>query len=475
MTDPLMCNKDLDVTPLQFRKKVLMTDRAWPYMLEVIQDLSRICARDDIDILFLTERHKSGIEGNLEIINIFETPQKKTIDELQRGYDFSLYKCIVTERSYTDYSSFRDDQLYSRLKYSEIQQWLCLYANAFDYIADHKNVDVLIENAPDCFIPSLGGRIFKSKGKLYYSIHISYWHSNGIMFFDGIDWTSSHINDYYKKYIAAPELIDRHRLDQIYQSKKTLFRERLPQRLVRIKTILNRVNSYNPPSIKNWLSRKVSLLISSIHIKLFAKRLSIIPSEKFVLFPLHVTPEASLLGTTPELADQFSLIKNISMNLPWGIKLYVKEHPHSLIGGGLDYSFYKKVVSLLNVEIIKYNVPLDDLVKSKNLVCLMGLSGTACLEAALLRKPVIIFGNPYFKIADCFIKISAFDELHTVITNLVKSPRNDTETHLYSILAAIDASVVVAEKVDFTKCKTTLDMAMSYNPIIRKFIKHMQV
>ena len=68
--------------------------------------------------------------------------------------------------------------------------------------------------------------------------------------------------------------------------------------------------------------------------------------EPFVIYPLNTSPEAALLGSYPELADQFSLIKNISMNLPYGVKLYVKEHPLAHLGLGLDFGFYRRLSAL---------------------------------------------------------------------------------------------------------------------------------
>jgi hypothetical protein len=450
-------------------KKILMTDRSWPLMLEVIEDLSRLCKKDGINILFLSERHKSSVKDNLEIINIFDIPQKKSMSNLQSEYNFSLYKCLVTERSYCDYSSFKSSQLYSRINFSKIEQWMQLYTNAFDYIANTKNVDVLIENAPDCFIPSLGGRIFKSKKIQYYSIHISYWHSDGILFFDGTDWTSSRINDIYKDCIAGNVRYDINQLDEIFKTKKTLFWNRMPQHMIRIKTILNRFRSYNRPSLINWFLRRISTMASKYRIITLIKRSNKIGDEKFVLYPLHVSPEASLLGTVPELADQFSVLKNISMNLPWGIKLYVKEHPHSLLGAGLDYTFYKKLQTLRNVVIIHKEMKISDLIESEKFVCLIGLSGTACLEVALKRKFSIIIGNPYFKIADCFIKVSNYEEINDEIKKIINNEKVFNENSLYSILHAID-ECVIKENVDFRSCKTTLAIAMSYNPIIRKFV-----
>jgi hypothetical protein len=451
-------------------KKILMTDRSWPLMLDVIENLAEICSEDNITIVFLSERYKSCIRDNLEIINIYDISQKKTIIELQRTYDFSLYKCIVTERSYTDYSSFRSSQLYSRMDFNGIERWIQLYANAFDYIVNNNNIDIYIENAPDCFIPSLGGRIFKSKGKSYYSIHISYWHLDGIMFFDGIDWTSSEIDKKYNDVMKGNIRINKSKLDNIFKQKKTLFWDRSSQYILRIKTIINRYNSYNPPSILNWLKRRFSMFISKWKIKLLIKRSNKIPETRFVLYPLHVSPEASLLGTLPELADQFSLIKNISINLPWGVSLCVKEHPHALLGAGLDFSFYKKISELRNVEIISKEVKIKNLFTSDNFVCLMGLAGTACFEAALLRKHVLIFGNPYFKMANCFTKINNYDEINNEIMKIIEGKKDFDETALYAIMHAINDSVIT-ENVDFSKSKTTFDIAKNYNPIIRKFAK----
>src|SRR3982074_3611349 len=92
-------------------------------------------------------------------------------------------------------------------------------------------------------------------------------------------------------------------------------------------------------------------MVSRARISLSIRFETDVLQEKFVLFPLHVTPEATLLGSVPELADQFALIKNLSMNLPVGTLLYVKERPHQQVGLGLDYGFYRRVLSLPNVKL----------------------------------------------------------------------------------------------------------------------------
>src|SRR5207245_461950 len=146
--------------------------------------------------------------------------------------------------------------------------------------------------------------------------------------------------------------LDRAMLDSFYGRK--VLQPNFPNNYTfrsRIAQVINRSKSYEPISIKNWILRRLAWLTSKLRIKLFLSFERELISDKFVLFPLHVTPEASLLGSAPELADQFSLIKNLSMNLPAGVFLYVKEHPYQQMGLGLEYGFYRRLQSLPNVRL----------------------------------------------------------------------------------------------------------------------------
>jgi hypothetical protein len=61
------------------------------------------------------------------------------------------------------------------------------------HLYSNKLCDVVIENAPDCFIPPLSCLIAEFYKINYFSIHLTYWHENGIFFFDNSNWTSSHL------------------------------------------------------------------------------------------------------------------------------------------------------------------------------------------------------------------------------------------------------------------------------------------
>jgi hypothetical protein len=242
-------------------KNLLMTDRAWPQMIEVVTELSDLLKENGIKIYFLTSNYPSKISSNLEIINLKDIPQKKSLQELQNTYSFSIIKTLVTERSFYDYSSFRKSQIYGRLSKSKIDDWVELYANAFDYLLREK-IDILIENAPDCFIPSLGGNIAKFYKKEYFSIYILYWWSKGVFFFDQLNWTSTEIDKKYELYYKNPELIDILKIQEVFKEKKSYYQIPNHNLFLRLKQLINRENSYESISLLNLVNRRISGLIS---------------------------------------------------------------------------------------------------------------------------------------------------------------------------------------------------------------------
>src|SRR5207248_2167707 len=114
----------------------------------------------------------------------------------------------------------------------------------------------------------------------------------------------------------------------------------------------------------------------------------------------------------PELADQFSLLKNISMNLPFGVRLYVKEHPAQFLGNGLNYGFYRRLTALSNVRYYRADAPLKELVSHRRCLGVAVINGTVGLEAAMNRKPVFVFGRALYGAGDCFFKPQSFDEFY---------------------------------------------------------------
>ncbi len=428
---------------------VLLIDRAWPLLTKLIHDFYKLSKDANIKIIFLSEFKKSGFLEGIEVINIHEVPQNRSLLELQDLYQFSIHKSLVTERSFYDYCSFRRSQCYSRLTESEIAKKITPYANALDYLI-RTRVDVVIDWIQDSFVPSLAGPIAKHYKKEFVMFLPHYWWTNGALVFDQMDQTSSRIHDYYDYYykLNEKELFDIKKLDNIFATKKTLFVIK-PSRMYSFKDKLilykNRLYSYEPISIRNFIIRRISSKLSWLAIKFFITRKSDPGGNPFLIYPLQTSPEASLLGTLPEVADQFHIIKNISMNLPYGVKLCVKEHPFDKPGQGLNFDFFRRVQALPNVTIIKGNVSLNNLMDRHNFIALASINGTSIIEAAIKRKPVFIFGRSFYGYADCFFKPNNFDEFYSQLISVLRGEFIFNEKALYSILMALDKSVIRAD------------------------------
>ena len=144
-------------------------------------------------------------------------------------------------------------------------------------------------------------------------------------------------------------------------------------------------------------------------------------SEKFVFYPLHVEPEATIQNTTV-LDNQLVVIKMLSDALPTGWSIYVKEHPvqydfnndmnyHRMWDGLFFRSklFYKKLSSIPHTKIVPTETPSGELAEHAQAVA--SITGTVLLESVLKKKPVLVFSEltPVTFMEDAFF-IQSFDD-----------------------------------------------------------------
>lgn len=117
-----------------------------------------------------------------------------------------------------------------------------------------------------------------------------------------------------------------------------------------------------------------------------------VQGERFVLFPLHRQPEASIDVLGDFYSDQLGLLRQISRALPATHSLYVKEHLSAIGDRGL--AFYREVAQLPNTRLVS---PYSDgfaLALRADLV--VSVSGTMAYEAGLLGRPAITMAPMFF-------------------------------------------------------------------------------
>lgn len=149
--------------------------------------------------------------------------------------------------------------------------------------------------------------------------------------------------------------------------------------------------------------------------------------EKFVYYPLHYQPEASTCVCAQKYEKQLFYIDNLAKSLPADTKLYVKEH-YALIGHR-DPHFYIELQKYPNVKLINPWESSRKLIEAS--VAVATLTGTAGLEAMLLRKPVFVCGNAVYETAPGVIKLDdIYDHYLENIENWKRPSREDVIKYL---------------------------------------------
>lgn len=123
-----------------------------------------------------------------------------------------------------------------------------------------------------------------------------------------------------------------------------------------------------------------------------ATRLADLKGRRIVYFPLHTEPEMSLHWMSPEYFSQLWAIASLARDLPADAVLAVKETIYGV--GRRPRDFYEQILRLKNTVILDVYELGVDVVKAADVVAT--ITGTAGLEAAILGKPVIMFGRHNF-------------------------------------------------------------------------------
>jgi len=121
----------------------------------------------------------------------------------------------------------------------------------------------------------------------------------------------------------------------------------------------------------------------------FTRPLAELDGRRFVFFPLATEPEMSIQQMSPEYFCQLAAIGSLTRDLPAGVLLAVKDTIHAV--GRRPRDFYDQIRAFKNVVLLNVAEPGIEVIKRAEAVAT--ISGTAGLEAAMMGKPVILFGR----------------------------------------------------------------------------------
>lgn len=167
--------------------------------------------------------------------------------------------------------------------------------------------------------------------------------------------------------------------------------------------------------------------------------------EKFVVFFLHLQPEATTLPKGGVFVEQELMITILAAALEkFGITLYVKEH---FVQPYRNKDFYDGLTRIRNVRLVRSDIDSKELVK--RCFATASCNGTVLLESMFNGIPTFIFGDTPFRGGPGVFYVGSVEECEAVIRQIldgkVSIPAHDVRAELKafgdsSFLGYFDAS-----------------------------------
>ncbi len=140
-------------------------------------------------------------------------------------------------------------------------------------------------------------------------------------------------------------------------------------------------------------------------------------SKPYVVYFLHLQPEATTLPMAGEFVDQLLVIRILAKMLEGtGIQLYVKEH---FVQPCRESYYYEDIKSVKGVKLLKSSVDSRKLLM--NSVAIATCTGTIILEAAINSKPALVFGNGMLNSAPGVFRITNVENARAALAQ-IQSP-----------------------------------------------------
>ncbi len=120
----------------------------------------------------------------------------------------------------------------------------------------------------------------------------------------------------------------------------------------------------------------------------------------FIVFFLHYQPEETTSPNGDIFANQYLCIETLLKNTPEDVLIYVKEHPNQFMSHMQGHTkrikeFYDDLIKNPRVRLVPFEK--DSFSLMTNALAVSTVTGTVGWEAAVRKKPVIIFGLIWYE------------------------------------------------------------------------------
>jgi hypothetical protein len=169
-----------------------------------------------------------------------------------------------------------------------------------------------------------------------------------------------------------------------------------------------------------------------------ARLYSTLPEDRpFVYFPLHVPWDVALTLRTPEHLNQMALLDYVARALPATHLLCIKEHP-ALVGASVVSEVRRLLQRQDNVRLVPASLNGFDI--TRRAAAVLTINSKAGAEALMLGKPVVCFGDAFYRRAPGVHAVDDPRQLPAVLDAAIASPAPDPEDVLGFFQAAWDRS-----------------------------------
>ncbi|PIR74184.1 MAG: hypothetical protein COU35_03950 [Candidatus Magasanikbacteria bacterium CG10_big_fil_rev_8_21_14_0_10_47_10] len=168
----------------------------------------------------------------------------------------------------------------------------------------------------------------------------------------------------------------------------------------------------------------------------------------YVYVPLNFQPERTTSPQGDIFVDQTLMIETLAASLPKGWRVYVKEHPSQWwLRSGTAYSsnrypgYYKQLAQIPRVQLVP--IHMNSFTLSEKAKAVATVTGTAGWEATIRKKPVLIFGYPWYRDFPKLFRIADVESCKAALRSIADG-FSVTEQDVLRFLKAFDDATVHA-------------------------------
>jgi hypothetical protein len=198
------------------------------------------------------------------------------------------------------------------------------------------------------------------------------------------------------------------------------------------------VERFRELAIRYFKRRKILKLDRRLRQKYLTASMSPPLDVSYIYVALHFQPECTTCPMGGVFVDQYLLIDILSKSVPPSMKIYVKEHPvqRSI---GRSVQFYDDILKLPNVVLVNPDISTFDLIR--NSFAVATVTGTVGWESLFYDKPVLMFGEFFYKYAHGVFQIKDISSCRQALSQ-IESGLKPTNYSLRSLLLAIQRTCV---------------------------------